>query len=62
MSHKAVAVYLPLNSSFRVLREVEGIKCEALNLKEQMQMVKDDIRRVCEILYFSVVQLIKPSH
>ena len=36
----------------RVLREVDGIKGEAMNLKEQMQMVKDDIKKVCKCLCF----------
>ncbi|XP_065068416.1 conserved oligomeric Golgi complex subunit 7-like [Rhopilema esculentum] len=39
---------IAVNNLPRVLREVEGIKIEAGNLKEQMQMVKDDIRRIEE--------------
>lgn len=37
---------------FRVLREVEGIKIEAMSLKEQMQMVKDVIKGVCTKVKF----------
>eukprot|EP00794_Sanderia_malayensis_P016066 gene16066-17689_t len=39
---------IAINNLPRVLREVEGIKSEAVALKEQMKMVKDDIKKVDE--------------
>ena len=32
---------------FRVLRDVEAVRQEALLLREQMLVVKEDIKRVC---------------
>ena len=36
--------------SLRVLRDVEAVRQEALLLREQMLVVKEDIKRVCHIL------------
>ncbi len=35
----------------RVLRDVEAVRQEATLLKEQMQIVKEDIKKVCEWVY-----------
>ena len=37
-----------LQSLPRVLREVEAVRQEASFLKEQMQLVKEDIKKVCD--------------
>ena len=34
--------------SLRVLRDVEAVRQEALLLREQMLVVKEDIKRVCQ--------------
>ena len=36
--------------SLRVLRDVEAVRQEALLLREQMLVVKEDIKRVCHPL------------
>lgn len=42
-------------SSFRVLREIENIRHDASLLKEQMTLVKEDIRVVKMILFLAAI-------
>ena len=41
----------------RVLRDVEAVRQEASLLRDQMQIVKEDIKKVCEWVWYGVLYL-----
>ena len=44
-------VYIVLSDNHRVLRDVESVRQEATLLREQMQIVKEDIKKVSLVTY-----------
>lgn len=44
-------MYIILSDNHRVLRDVESVRQEATLLREQMQIVKEDIKKVSLVTY-----------